>query len=74
MHRIFVADANPKYVLRNWMAQQAIEKAEKDDFSEVQSLLQILQRPYEDQPEADEAGYASEPPEWAKKVKVSCSS
>lgn len=38
--------ANPRYILRNWMAQSAIEKAEKDDFSEVQLLLRILRRPF----------------------------
>ena len=65
---------NPRYILRNWMAEQAIVKAENHDYSEVESLQRILQRPYEEQPEADKAGYASEPPAWARSVKVSCSS
>ena len=55
------------------MAQKAIEKTEKDDFSEVQSLLRILSKPFEDQQEADDAGYASEPPNWARNKGVSCS-
>jgi uncharacterized protein YdiU (UPF0061 family) len=67
MHR-----ANPKYVLRNYLAQQAIEKAQIKDFSEVQRLLGVLERPYDEQPE--NAHYASLPPGWASDLEVSCSS
>ncbi len=63
---------NPKYVLRNYLAQVAIEKAQQKDFSEVQRLLKILQRPYDEQPEHDE--YATLPPDWAAGIEVSCSS
>ena len=65
---------NPKYILRNWIAQQAIEKTEKNDFSEVRFILQVLQNPYEDNAEANKKGFASEPPIWAKTLRVSCSS
>lgn len=63
---------NPKYILRNYLAQVAIEKAQRKDFSEISRLLQILERPYEDQPEHDE--YAKLPPDWASQLEVSCSS
>ena len=67
MHR-----ANPKYVLRNYLAQQAIEKAQIKDFSEVQRLLAVLERPYDEQPENEH--YAALPPDWASELEVSCSS
>jgi len=63
---------NPKYVLRNYMAQTAIEKAEAGDYSEVNLLLKVLQRPFEQHPEAQH--YAGLPPDWAEKISVSCSS
>ena len=63
---------NPKYILRNYLAQVAIEKAQQKDFSEVQKLLKILQRPFDEQPE--HAQYAALPPDWASGLEVSCSS
>jgi uncharacterized protein YdiU (UPF0061 family) len=64
---------NPKYVLRNHLAQVAIEKASLHrDFSEIERLLKLLQRPFDDQPEHE--AYAAPPPEWAKGIEVSCSS
>jgi uncharacterized protein YdiU (UPF0061 family) len=63
---------NPKYVLRNYLAQTAIEKAQQKDFSEVDRLLTLLQNPYSDQPGMD--GYAAPPPNWGKHIAVSCSS
>ena len=65
---------NPRYILRNWIAQRAIEKAEKGDFSEVQLLYEVLSRPYEKQDKAEKAGYAGPVPEWSKELVVSCSS
>lgn len=48
--RVVVMNANnPKYILRNYLAQQAIEKAEKGDYSEVRRLYQLLKKPYEEQ-------------------------
>ncbi len=63
---------NPKYVLRNYLAQTAIEKAQQKDFSEIDRLLTLLQNPYSDQPGMD--AYASLPPNWGKHLAVSCSS
>jgi len=63
---------NPKYVLRNYLAQIAIDKAQNKDFSEVNNLLQILQNPFDEQPEHEK--YAALPPDWAAGIEVSCSS
>jgi uncharacterized protein YdiU (UPF0061 family) len=63
---------NPKYVLRNYLAQIAIEKAQNKDFSEVAKLLAVLEKPFDDQPENDH--YAALPPDWASELEVSCSS
>ena len=63
---------NPKYVLRNYMAQTAIEVAKQGDYSEVNLLLDILQSPYKEHPEAEK--YAGLPPDWADQLSVSCSS
>ncbi|XP_066574098.1 protein adenylyltransferase SelO [Amia ocellicauda] len=65
---------NPRYILRNWMAESAIRKAEKHEFSEVRLLQETLRRPFEQQVAAEEAGYASRPPGWAEDLRVSCSS
>ncbi|ROL51032.1 Selenoprotein O [Anabarilius grahami] len=65
---------NPRYVLRNWMAESAIRKAEKNDFSEVALLQKTLMEPFSNQDEAERAGFASKPPSWAQQLRVSCSS
>ena len=72
--RQLMSKVNPRYVLRNWMAQSAIEKAEKDDFSEVRFLLQVLENPYTLNEEAEKRGYADPSPKWASNIRVSCSS
>jgi uncharacterized protein YdiU (UPF0061 family) len=63
---------NPKFILRNYLAQIAIEKAQNDDFSEVKRLLAILQDPYSEQPGMDQ--YAAPPPAALEQIEVSCSS
>ena len=63
---------NPKYVLRNYLAQIAIEKAQNKDFTEVERLLSVLLRPFDEQPENER--YAALPPDWASHLEVSCSS
>lgn len=65
--------ANPKYILRNYLAQQAIDKAQREqDFSEVENLLHILQTPFAEHPEYEH--YAAFPPDWGKHLEISCSS
>ena len=63
---------NPKYILRNHLAQTAIEKAQDKDFSEVTKLLKILSKPSDEQLEYE--AYAMAPPSNAQAVEVSCSS
>jgi serine/tyrosine/threonine adenylyltransferase len=63
---------NPKYVLRNYLAQVAIEKAQNKDFSEIAKLLTVLERPFDEQPENE--SYSALPPDWASHLEVSCSS
>ncbi|KAJ9576211.1 hypothetical protein L9F63_006944 [Diploptera punctata] len=72
--RKLMSSVNPRYVLRNWMAQSAIEKAEKDDFSEVRFLLEVFKTPYTLNEEAEKRGYADPSPDWASNIRVSCSS
>lgn len=61
---------NPKYVLRNYLAQQAIDKAEVGDNSELERLLTLLRNPYDEQPEFE--SYYAKRPEWARH-KAGCS-
>ena len=72
--RALMTRSNPKYVLKNWMAQSAIEKAERGDFEEVNKLLRVLRRPFDEQEEAESAGYSAKRPQWAQGLRVSCSS
>ena len=70
--RIRMDRVNPKYVLRNYLAQGAIEKAQQKDYSEVERLLALLQQPYTEQPGMN--SYAAAPPNWGKHLSASCSS
>jgi uncharacterized protein YdiU (UPF0061 family) len=63
---------NPKYVLRNYLAQTAIEKAQHKDFSEIDRLFKVLETPFTEQPTME--SYALPPPNWGKHLAVSCSS
>ncbi|MBC7955809.1 MAG: YdiU family protein [Cytophagales bacterium] len=63
---------NPKYVLRNHLAELAIRQAQAGDFTETDRLLKVLARPFDEQPE--HSAYADFPPVWAQSIEVSCSS
>jgi uncharacterized protein YdiU (UPF0061 family) len=64
--------ANPKFVLRNHLGQQAIESAEQKDFSGVSTLLSLLETPFEEH--AGHDAFAGFPPDWASTIEISCSS
>jgi len=63
---------NPKYVLRNHLAQDCIEKAQNGDYGEIERLMGLLRRPFDEQPAFEE--YANEAPVHARHIAVSCSS
>ena len=61
---------NPKYVLRNYMAQLAIEAAEKEDYKLIDELYALLKNPYDEQPQYEK--WFAKRPDWARH-KVGCS-
>ena len=64
---------NPKYILRNYLAQNAITMAtQAKDFGEIDRLLKLLQRPFGEQPQFQ--SYAAPSPDWGKRLEISCSS
>ncbi|MGB2089050.1 MAG: protein adenylyltransferase SelO [Candidatus Poseidoniaceae archaeon] len=63
--------SNPKYVLRNWMAQRAIDSADKEDYSVAETLYELLKNPYDEQVE-HEGEWFQKRPEWARN-RVGCS-
>ncbi|MFM2274225.1 MAG: hypothetical protein RL211_97 [Pseudomonadota bacterium] len=63
---------NPKYVLRNHLGEEAIQKAKLKDFSGINTLLGLLEAPFDEQPGLE--AYAGFPPDWASSIEISCSS
>ena len=63
---------NPKYVLRNHLAELAIQRAKLKDFSQVNRLLALLEAPFDEHPESENE--ANFPPDWASSIEISCSS
>ena len=64
---------NPKYILRNYLAEQAIRLATlAGDYSEIDRLMTLLRTPFDEQPDMEH--YAALPPEWASALCISCSS
>lgn len=61
---------NPAVVLRNWLAQRAISSAEQGDTTELAALHQVLSQPFTDRDDE----YSQQPPDWGKRLEVSCSS
>ena len=61
---------NPKYVLRNYMAQLAIDAAEKEDYTLINELHELLKQPYDEQPQNEK--WFAKGPDWARN-KVGCS-
>ena len=70
--KILMKACNPKFILRNHLAQHAIEKAQAHDYSEVSKLLGILEHPFDEQ--EDNEAYANPPSIEHRAVEVSCSS
>ena len=69
---LLMRQSNPKFVLRNHLAQTAIEKADLKDFSEVARLLRVLENPFDEHEDCEDlAGF---PPDWASHLEISCSS
>jgi uncharacterized protein YdiU (UPF0061 family) len=81
-HRLSVEDSslvsqsmlktNPKFVLRNHLGEMAIRQARDHDYSGVQTLLGLLENPFDEHPEHD--SLAGLPPDWAASIAISCSS
>ena len=63
---------NPKYILKNYLLQEAIDKAQIKDFSMIEDMLKVAHTPFDEHPDLE---YLSKPtPKEYKNIKLSCSS
>jgi uncharacterized protein YdiU (UPF0061 family) len=69
---VLMNNTNPKFILRNYMAQEVIEAAEELNYLELETLIKIITKPFEEH--EDFQSFAERSPEWAKDIKISCSS
>ena len=69
---ISMNQVNPKFILRNYMAQEAIDAAEDSDFSKLETLIVVLTKPFEELKEHQK--FANKSPAWAQDLEISCSS
>ena len=65
-------EMNPKFILRNYMLQNAIDQAEEGSYKEIDILMKLITKPYKENLEYER--YSEESPEWAKSLGLSCSS
>ncbi|MGH8830069.1 MAG: protein adenylyltransferase SelO [Polaromonas sp.] len=72
LRAVLMLKTNPKFVLRNHLGEEAIRAAKLKDFSAVNTLLSLLQAPFDEHPGHD--GFAGFPPDWAASIEISCSS
>jgi len=72
VRKVSMNQVNPKYILRNYLAQQAITQATDYDYSLVNELLEVLANPFAEHPKFEKL--AALPPEWGRKMVLSCSS
>ena len=70
--RVSMRLVNPKFVLRNHIAQMVIEQAQAGDYTELNTLLEVLQKPFDEQPLMER--FAEPPPVGSERIAVSCSS
>jgi uncharacterized protein YdiU (UPF0061 family) len=63
---------NPKIILRNYLAQQVIDRAQEGNFEMFHEFLQALKSPFDDNPKHEK--FAALPPNWGKELEISCSS
>ncbi|MDH5393811.1 MAG: YdiU family protein [Gammaproteobacteria bacterium] len=64
---------NPKYILRNYLLETAIERANNEkNYADIENLLQVMSSPFDEHPEFEH--FAGLPPEWASQIQLSCSS
>ena len=67
-----MCQVNPKYILRNYLAQQVIEAAQGGNYAPLDELLSVLKQPFDEQPAYER--YAQVPPDWGRRMSISCSS